>query len=498
MSHRLLGPSVLLAAVPTLVRAAPQPDGRGAHAPDRPYDILALHLDITVEPDQGIVRGTARYTARPLHAGPLVLDRVDVDITAVRGIDTAAPPHRVHPGHLVIDATTEHLGEDGTLDVEIDFVAHPWTGAHFRGAAPADSYPEVWTQGEQIDHRHWFPAYDHPNERFDYTGTVHAPDGWRAVTNSGHDLPTMVLSPSSEDPARTTFETLVQAEQPHVPEGAPAVVGRAAVLADGRWTFKSLTDLKGAARAIAAWGKAQSPAAGRVLGKARFQHVGESGHVFREEAADTRQPAAPPPAPPPPEKPVPAPAPAPAPAPPPAPAPAPPPKPKVDPLEAARVELLAVAEARAEARPADPPTAKTLAAWLDQLEVELDEVPGWLTMLPEDLEAGDAIAHAPGNWPEQAKAWVGKVRGPPLVARHALELTAIAPDTIGATTAHELADYGRYGCEGLRAALRKLDSYASYRSSFPPAMKKGYDEVLTAADGLAAVLDGVWALGSKD
>ncbi len=193
MSPRLLGPSVLLAAVPTLVRAAPQPDGRGAHAPDRPYDILALHLDITVEPDQGIVRGTARYTARPLHAGPLVLDRVDVDITAVRGIDTAAPPHRVHPGHLVIDATTEHLGEDGTLDVEIDFVAHPWTGAHFRGAAPADSYPEVWTQGEQIDHRHWFPAYDHPNERFDYTGTVHAPDGWRAVTNSGHDLPTYLI-----------------------------------------------------------------------------------------------------------------------------------------------------------------------------------------------------------------------------------------------------------------------------------------------------------------
>ena len=161
-----------------------------------------------------------------------------------------------------------------------------------------------------------------------------------------------------------------------------------------------------------------------------------------------------------------------------------------------------MAAARAAARPADTLTAKTLSAWLDQLDMELDEVPEWLTMLPEDLHDGDAIAHAPGNWPEQAKSWVGKVRGPPLVARHALELTPIAPDTIGITTAHELVDYGRYGCDGLRVALRKLDSYASYRSSFPPAMKKGYDdrlrEVLAAADGLAAVLDGVWALGAKD
>ena len=175
-----------------LLAATPAADPVGSVVPSRSWDILSLHLDITVDPDARTVQGTARYTARPLHPGPLVLDRVDIDILEVRGRDTAAPPHRVEPGKLVIGADSDHLGADGTLDFEVDFLARPWTGVHFR-SAPVDAYAEVWTQGQRDDHHHWFPSWDHPNERFDYTGTVHAPDGWRAHTNSGHDLPNYLI-----------------------------------------------------------------------------------------------------------------------------------------------------------------------------------------------------------------------------------------------------------------------------------------------------------------
>ena len=192
MFHRW-SPLLVLLTLPALSAGAPQPDARGTVAPARAYDILALHLDTRVDPVTRTVQGTARYKARRLHDAPLVLDRVDIDITAVRGLDTAPPPHRLRPGHLVIDATTDHIGEDGTLDFEIDFVARPWTGVHFRGDAPADRFSEVWTQGQLRDHQHWFPAWDHPNDRFDYTGTISGPPGWRAVTNSGHDLPTYLI-----------------------------------------------------------------------------------------------------------------------------------------------------------------------------------------------------------------------------------------------------------------------------------------------------------------
>ena len=194
--HAPARPSPWVALVPLLLLGPSRAGGfdrPGQRSPERAFDILSVDLQVQLDVEARVVRGTVRYTARPLHEGPLVLDRVDVDILAVRGIDAAAPPHHVHPGHLVLEVDPEHLGEDGVLDVEIDFRAHPWTGVHFRGLGPPDAYPEVWTQGQQSDHRHWFPSWDHPNDRFEYTGAVTAPEGWRAVTNSGHDLPTYLI-----------------------------------------------------------------------------------------------------------------------------------------------------------------------------------------------------------------------------------------------------------------------------------------------------------------
>ncbi len=183
----------LTALAPLWIAAAPSPSRPGVTVPDRPFDILSLHLDITLHPESHEVSGTARYTAQPLHDGDFVLNRVDVDILAVRNLDGPAPTFHVYGDFLVIQTNTSHLGDNGQLDLEVDFRSHPWTGVHFREKGVADAYSEVWTQGEAIDHRHWFPAWDHPADRFTYTGTVHAPDGWRAFTNSGHDLVTYLI-----------------------------------------------------------------------------------------------------------------------------------------------------------------------------------------------------------------------------------------------------------------------------------------------------------------
>jgi hypothetical protein len=166
----------------------------------------------------------------------------------------------------------------------------------------------------------------------------------------------------------------------------------------------------------------------------------------------------------------------------------------------ARAVHQAQAEARAAARPAAPAKAKALAAWLDHLHVELESIPGWIRRLGPDHPEGASVASVLQEWPEAAQAWVGKVRGPPLVARNALVLSPLAPEPVGTTTAQDLAATGALALEGLRQALRKLDSYASYRSSFPPALRAGYDqrlqEVQDAADAVAATLDAVWAMGS--
>lgn len=161
--------------------AAAPPDRRGEVAPDRAFDLEALHLDLRLDPAARAVEGTARYTVRRLSPGPLRLDQVDLEIRAVR-VDGAPAAHRVGPGVLEVPLA------GAAAVVEVDWRAVPRTGLHFREAGPVDAWSELWSQGEATDNRHWFPGWDAPNDRFAYTGVVQGPPGWRAVTNSGVDL----------------------------------------------------------------------------------------------------------------------------------------------------------------------------------------------------------------------------------------------------------------------------------------------------------------------
>lgn len=189
-----VAPSVLLPALllPLVAGAAPsfQPDERGETVPDRPFDVQRLRLDLTVDPAAGTVAGTASFHLRRLHAGPLRLDEVALTITSVtvagapvvwrEGVDQIAVP--------VVDAAGKDL--QGEVDVVVAYSATPRTGLHFRRPMKGspDTYTEVWSQGEGEDNRYWFPGYDHPNDRFDYEGVIHAPPGYKTLTNSGVNL----------------------------------------------------------------------------------------------------------------------------------------------------------------------------------------------------------------------------------------------------------------------------------------------------------------------
>jgi len=159
------------------------PDRRGEVAPDRTFDLKRLSLDLTLHPDEEAVSGVVTLTVQRLSPGPLVLDQVALEIEAVAS--GGAPVSWWTEGDLLILPLA-----DDARDVEIRYRARPRTGMHFRHATPKgpDAWDEVWTQGEDIDHRHWLPSWDHPGDRFIYEGRVTAPEGWTAFTNSGHDM----------------------------------------------------------------------------------------------------------------------------------------------------------------------------------------------------------------------------------------------------------------------------------------------------------------------
>ncbi|MDP2317075.1 MAG: M1 family metallopeptidase, partial [Pseudomonadota bacterium] len=182
----LLGLALVASLAPAVAGPPLAPDARGAAAPDRTFDMERLRLAVALDPAAGTVAGTATWTVRRLGAGPLVLDQVALTIEAVTlggATGSGTPiPWRTLGDTLVIDVPGDKA------EVSVRYRATPRDGLHFRRPDAADTHGEVWSQGEGEDNRHWFPGWDHPNDRFVYEGAITAPAGWKVLTNSGHDL----------------------------------------------------------------------------------------------------------------------------------------------------------------------------------------------------------------------------------------------------------------------------------------------------------------------
>ena len=191
----ILGCALLARTAPAEPPPLPTPDPRGAFLKDRSFDMVRLELDAELDPKAHTLIGSATWTVRRLAPGGLRLDAVAFrDVTATVA---GAPVEVVHG----LREFTVQIPEDGIgklTTVVVHYAATPQLGLHWRGPKQAgggedspDRYPEVYSQGELVDNRYWFPAYDHPDDRFEYAGrftVAGAPAGWTVVTNSGSDL----------------------------------------------------------------------------------------------------------------------------------------------------------------------------------------------------------------------------------------------------------------------------------------------------------------------
>ncbi|MEC7985160.1 MAG: M1 family aminopeptidase, partial [Myxococcota bacterium] len=158
------------------------PDPRGMAGPDRNFDLQTLHLDLTLVPEEERVFGAARLGVERLFEGPLVLHQVALNIDSVQ-TDGKKLDWRTQGELLIVEGVGQRA------EVEIQYSATPRAGLHFRGGeGTTDTYPEVWSQGENEYNRHWFPSWDYPNDRFVYTGDIKGPEGWKILTNSGVNM----------------------------------------------------------------------------------------------------------------------------------------------------------------------------------------------------------------------------------------------------------------------------------------------------------------------
>jgi len=191
--------------------AAPESKGTRKYAPDRWVDIRHVLIDVTPDFKTRTIAAqtTLRFEpiAQPLRE--LKLDAVDLRITQVQ---SSAPIQgwQNTDRQLIVTFGT-NLPPSAEVSLTVHYTAEPTEGLFFR--TPEMGYPagdtHLFTQGEPISQRHWFPCFDAPNEKLTSETVCRVPDGMTVVSNGR-------LVSQDKDPATglTAFRWLQ--DKPHV------------------------------------------------------------------------------------------------------------------------------------------------------------------------------------------------------------------------------------------------------------------------------------------
>jgi len=169
----------------TALLAPPDSADHRKYAPSREIDILHLALDVTPDFKARTVAGQASLRFKPI-AKPfreMRLDAVGLVITNVTATVTIQG-WQVTEKQVVV-TFEQPINPDQEATVTFRYRAQPRRGLYFRtpemGYKVGDTH--LFTQGEAIEARHWYPCYDSPNEKFTSEITCRVPEGMTVVAN---------------------------------------------------------------------------------------------------------------------------------------------------------------------------------------------------------------------------------------------------------------------------------------------------------------------------
>lgn len=206
--------AALLIAGNVLAQDAPRQYERS-----RAYDMEHVALDIRLDLEKSAVIGTATLRIAPIGEAiaKAEFDAVDFEVHSVTNSAGASLDYR-NSGEAITVYFPEPIPVGESQTVSIEYEAIPERGLYFRTAAHGyRAAPNIWSQGEAEDNRHWFPSYDYPNDRATSEITVHVPNNLRAYANG------VLASKTENNDGTTTYHW--RQNQPHTNYLISLVVG---------------------------------------------------------------------------------------------------------------------------------------------------------------------------------------------------------------------------------------------------------------------------------
>jgi aminopeptidase N len=156
------------------------------YAPDRPFRLEHILLDVNVDPKKKTLSGEA--TQSLLVVAPnqtqVKLDQIGLEI---HGATVDGKKAEFEKDDQSVTIQLPKAPKPGSkLELAVKYsLENPRRGIYFTG--PDADYPEkpwqVWTQGQDEDSRYWFPGFDYPNQKATSEIIATVPKGFTAVAN---------------------------------------------------------------------------------------------------------------------------------------------------------------------------------------------------------------------------------------------------------------------------------------------------------------------------
>ncbi|HWW02179.1 MAG TPA: M1 family aminopeptidase [Candidatus Acidoferrum sp.] len=161
------------------------PTDQRQYAPDRAVQVLHLALDVTPDFKERTIQAVAtlrlKAIAKPVQE--VKFDALDLDIHSLQA--SVKVQAWQFADEKVIVTFAEPILPDKEVSVSFSYSAEPTEGLYFR--TPEMGYMEgdthLFSQGEEIEARHWYPCLDSPNQRLTSEVTCRVPQGMTVISN---------------------------------------------------------------------------------------------------------------------------------------------------------------------------------------------------------------------------------------------------------------------------------------------------------------------------
>ncbi len=174
----LLGLSLVLACQSN----SPYGSSASRHLPrTEPVDAEHYSLDLRLFPQERRLEGTCTvsFVAREAGVSWIDLDLLELDVSSVREVGGGDLQFRQSAGRLRVELGRE-LAQGELCAIQVDYSGRPVKGLWFVEDGEGEVY-QVFTQGECIDARAWYPCLDYPADRATSELRVELPGGWTSI-----------------------------------------------------------------------------------------------------------------------------------------------------------------------------------------------------------------------------------------------------------------------------------------------------------------------------